>query len=207
MSTWVCLTDTRIQFMNYLRLRIRRLRERTLEFVYHNVLHADDPPHPLALGIAIGVFVTFSPTVGFQMAIVVFLAWLFSANKVVGVPIVWITNPITIVPVFYTCYRVGRLMLQRPSVGFAWWAQLSHPPAGWLEGIEFYSQRFALIAAPLWLGSVVIGFLLGVASYYLSSYAIYGYRMKRWGQIVPPRKVRSKMVEPSQQTATDNGSS
>lgn len=175
--------------MNEQQPQTRGIRRLLRDFVLHSVLHADDPPHRLALGIAIGLFVTFTPTVGFQTVIVIFLAWLFNANKVVGVPLVWITNPVTIVPIFYTCYRVGRLALRQPGVGFGWWTQLTQPPEGWWDGVAFYSQRFAQIAAPLWLGSIFVGFLLATAAYYISYYAIYGYRMKRWGQLLPPSAI------------------
>ena len=101
--------------IRHLRLRIRLLQRWLRYFVIHHVLHADDPPQRCKLGIAISVFVTFTPTVGFQMALVVFLAWLLRANKVVGLPIVWITNPLTIVPVYYPCYVVGRWIQASPA--------------------------------------------------------------------------------------------
>ena len=177
---------------DHLRRRIRRIRRRIRHFIFHSVLHADDPPHRLALGIAIGVFVTFTPTVGLQMMIVVFLAWLFGANKLVGLPIVWITNPATIMPIFYTCYRLGRAILGHSGVEFDWWAGLAARPEAWWPRVVFYWNRFMEIAAPLWLGSMVISLILGYASYYISYYAIAGYRMRRWGQLMPPPKLVRK---------------
>ena len=38
----------------------RRHRLQLRHFVYHSLLHADDPPRPLALGMAIGMFVAFT---------------------------------------------------------------------------------------------------------------------------------------------------
>ena len=175
-----------------LRRRIRRLRRRFRHFVFHSVLHADDPPHRLALGIAIGVFVTFTPTVGLQMMIVVFLAWLFRANKLVGLPIVWITNPATIMPIFYTCYRIGGTILGRPAVGLHWWGRLAERPDPWWDRVQFYWNHFMEIAAPLWIGSMLLSLILGYAVYYISYYAIAGYRMRRWGQLMPPPKLVRK---------------
>jgi uncharacterized protein (DUF2062 family) len=173
----------------HLQIRLRRFKRRARYFIFHSVLHADDPPHRLALGIAIGVFVTFTPTVGFQMLLAVVLAWILRANKVVGIPIVWITNPITIVPVYYTCYRIGRLILGQPGVGWRWWAELARGPDGWWAGIHFYWQRFMQIATPLWFGCLVVAILSAYTSYYVSYNAIYGYRMRRWGQLMPPPSV------------------
>jgi uncharacterized protein (DUF2062 family) len=162
------------------------MRRRVRYFVFHTVLHADDPPHRLALGLAIGMFITFTPTVGFQMILTAFFAWLLRANKVVGLPVVWISNPATIPPIFYLCYRVGRLVLQMEPVGVEWWATLSQPPATFSDRVSFYWERFTDIAAPLWVGSLIVALIVGYVTYYVSYYAIYGYRMKRWGQLLPP---------------------
>ena len=69
--------------------RFRRSIVKARRFIVKNILHADDPPERLAMGAAIGMFVTFTPTVGFQMMLTLFLSWLFRANKVIGLPIVW----------------------------------------------------------------------------------------------------------------------
>lgn len=176
----------------HLRARIRLVKRRGRRFVFHTILHADDPPHRLALGLAIGMFITFTPTVGFQMMLVVFFAWLLRANKVVGVPLVWITNPATIVPIFYACYRVGRFVLIQEGVGDQWWAELAPPDATWWSQVTFYWERFMQIAAPLWIGSFVIATIVGLVTYYVSYYAIYGYRLKHWGQPMPPSSPSQK---------------
>jgi uncharacterized protein (DUF2062 family) len=184
----------------HLRARIRLIKRGARRFVLHTILHADDPPHRLALGLAIGIFITFTPTVGFQMALVVFFAWLLRANKAVGLPIVWISNPATIVPIFYACYRLGRLVLGQDGVGFQWWAELWNSEGSWWSQVTFYWQRFMEIAAPLWVGSLVVAVFAGYLTYYISYYAIYGYRMKRWGQPIPPSATSEKPASPPAET-------
>ncbi len=179
-------------YRRHIRARYRLIERRSRKFIYHNVLHADDPPHRLALGAAIGMFVAFSPTVGFQMMIVVFLAWLLRANKVIGLPIVWISNPATIVPIYYFCYVVGRSMLGWQPVPEHWWSRLGQPPAGWWSAVTFYWTRLVEIAAPLWLGCTVIGMLLAYLSYCALYYLIRKYRLRRWGQLLPPFYERSR---------------
>lgn len=166
--------------------RFREMKRRVRRFVFHTVLHADDPPHRLALGIAIGMFITFTPTVGFQMILTAFFAWLLGANKVVGLPIVWISNPATIPPIFYLCYRAGCWVLRMEPVGPDWWTTLSQPPGEFWAQVSFYWERFVELAEPLWIGSLIVASIVGYVTYYLSYYAIYGYRMKRWGQLLPP---------------------
>lgn len=164
----------------------QRMWTLTKDFVVYKILHADDPPYSLAMGIALSMFVTFTPTIGFQMGLVFALAWLFRANKLVGLPLVWISNPATIVPIYYPCYWVGLKLSGMPGKSLEWWKALASPPTDWWPKVQFYANAFWEIAAPLWLGCIVVGGVLGVISYFASYYTICWYRMKRWGQLVPP---------------------
>lgn len=176
----------------------------TKDFCVHKILHADDPPHRLALGIALSMFVTFTPTIGFQMALVLLLAWLFGANKLVGVPLVWLSNPATLVPIYYPCYYVGRKILGLEGVDAAWWKKFSNPPLGWKPRVSHFWEMFMDVAAPLWLGCLVVGSVLGVLTYYISLFAIRNYRMRRWGQLMPPA---IKDSHESKDDNSDDGSS
>lgn len=177
--------------------RYRLYSRRTRRYILHNILHADDPPHKLALGIALAMFVTFTPTVGLQMVLVFFLAWLLRANKVVGVPLVWLSNPVTIPPIFYFNYWVGSVVMgsqlndfnwfvesvrqaESSAAGAAWWGD------GWWLRVSSYFNVLMEIAVPLWVGSILVALALGIPTYYLCYYSICWYRLKRWGQLVPP---------------------
>lgn len=164
----------------------QRMWSLTKDFVVYKILHANDPPYSLAMGIALAMFVTWTPTIGFQMALVFALSWLFRANKLVGIPLVWISNPATIVPIYYPCYWVGLKLLGMPGKDWEWWQSLGSPPGEWWPKVQFYANAFWEIAAPLWLGCLVVGGILAVVSYFASYYTICWYRMKRWGQLVPP---------------------
>ncbi|MFO0905658.1 MAG: DUF2062 domain-containing protein [Pirellulales bacterium] len=164
-------------------MRLRR-------FVVHRLLHADDPPHKLALGFAIGIFVTLTPTMGVQMLLVVFLAWLLRANKTVGVPLVWITNPATTIPIYYFLYVVGQRLLGTEHVGWEWWAELAKQPPtqGWWSTTLYYWDKTLEIAAPLWVGCIVVGLISAVLSYVIVYYGVSAYRLRRWGQVLPPER-------------------
>ena len=70
--------------------------------------HGD--PHFVAMGLAIGVFVAATPSMPFQTAIAIALAYILRSSKSAAVIGVWISNPITF-PVFYLAsYKVGTLL-------------------------------------------------------------------------------------------------
>jgi uncharacterized protein len=162
-------------------------------FCVYKILHADDPPHRLALGIAVGMFVTFTPLIGFQMMLSVFLAWMLGANKLVGVPLVWISNPFTIIPIYYPCYQLGcRLLGERvvkekwKQLGTEWKELISDPATTWGLKVKFWWEGLMDFILPLCVGCLVVATVVGILSYYLSLLAIRSYRLRRWGQLMPP---------------------
>lgn len=71
-----------------------------------------DSPHSLACTIALGVYVAFSPFIGFHTIMVFVFAWVFGLN----LPIMFATsnlvnNPWTMVPVYASGYACGDWML------------------------------------------------------------------------------------------------
>lgn len=168
---------------------VRRYWRRAKEFVEYRVLHVDDTPHRLALGIAIGFFVAWTPTLGFHMILGALLAGLARANARMAMLAVWVVNPVTLAPVYLGNYWVGHVL----------WGQFagrSAPEAerlrAMLEGLggarevltrmfeasfwrEFF-ETMLYLGAELWLGSVVMGLLVGVVSYMVSYKGIVWHR-------------------------------
>lgn len=177
--------------MKFVSDRVKHYWKLTRDFCVYRILHADDPPHRLALGIAIGIFVTFLPLIGIQMVVSILLAWLCRANKVVGVPLVWISNPFTMVPIYYPCYMLGCKLLGKASDQWQevypnFMAMLSDAEATWGQIFHFFWTNLLGFIAPLFLGSFVVASVLGILSYYISLYAIRSYRLSRFGQLMPP---------------------
>ena len=166
---------------------IRFAFNRLERFFIHRVLHVDDTAHRIALGVAVGIFVTWTPTIGFQMILAVLLAWLLKANKLVGVPFVWISNPLTVVPIYYPNYLLGRWLLGN-DYGKGDFNLISaiHWGTNWVEKIQLWWKETWKVFEPLWLGSIIIGLLLGAATYVVVYYAVVAYR-KHWHRRHPPR--------------------
>lgn len=153
---------------------IRFVARRIERFFIYRVLHVDDTPHRIALGVAIGIFVTWTPTIGLQMVLTIALATLLRANKFVGVPFVWISNPATLW-LYYPNYKVGRWMLpgDYPEPDFLKAIVLT---GGWPERIRTFWETTSEILAPLWIGSIVVALVLGAITYVVIRYAVVNYR-------------------------------
>lgn len=159
---------------------VKMLMRRLKGFFVYRVLHVDDTPHRIALGVAIGIFVTWTPTLGFQMIITLALSWLLGANKLVGVPFVWISNPVTLGAIYYPNFMLGRRLLGAHYEAPRFTQVLMVSGDSWIETwilrVQAWWSATYNVMAPLWLGSLIVGFVLGVATYVAIRYSVVAYR-------------------------------
>ncbi len=150
--------------------------------VAHRILHADDTPARIARGVAIGMFIAWLPLIGLQMLLVLGLSFIFRANKLSGLPVVWISNPFTLGPVYYPSYLLGSAILKSQPVNlqslehrFASFSSLSWSMR-FKECVDFL---FGGIFYPTLIGSLFVGAVLAVATYFLTVRAIKRHRLHR----------------------------
>ena len=80
------------------------------------VVHSRAPVSEVSIGVAVGIFMGFTPTVGVQMYLVAIVwtiyRYLFRRNFAlpVGVAMVWISNPLTMVPMYYLFLITGYML-------------------------------------------------------------------------------------------------
>ena len=73
-------------------------------------------PAAIAGGFALGTFIAFTPIIGLQMVLAVILSTLFNCNRPAAILAIWITNPVTIAPIFTINYWIGQKMWGGPMV-------------------------------------------------------------------------------------------
>lgn len=102
---------------------------------------------------AVGLFMAFVP-VPLQMVFAAGAAILVRVNLPVSVALVWITNPITIPPMFYSAYKIGAWLLQVPPRPFH--IELS---------LEWLMTELTVIWQPFLLGCFVSGVFSAAVGY------------------------------------------
>ena len=128
--------------------QLRFLGERLHE---PNLWHLNRRSVAGALGV--GIFIAFLPVLG-QMIIAAVTALWLRINLPLTVVAVWITNPITMTPMFYFCYKIGIWILDR------------HPdPFHFNLSFHWLMESTQAILVPLLVGSLVVGTLAGTLSY------------------------------------------
>jgi uncharacterized protein len=139
--------------MNFLR--------RSSLYIYYRFLRLKGSREEIARGLAIGVFMGFTPTLGIQTISAIFVAAIFKGNKFLAALGAGITNPLTI-PFFYAgTYKIGSAVLGNP-LDFSF---LSHPTFQ-----DFWSIGNDLFLA-LWVGGLIVGIPSGIVFYFLGLWA------------------------------------
>ncbi|MEM1418042.1 MAG: DUF2062 domain-containing protein [Myxococcota bacterium] len=178
-------------------LIVRRARH----LVVHHVLGVDDTPHRIAWGVALGSVVAWTPTLGFQIMLYVAVATLLRANKVSGIPILFISNPFSAVPVYWFAWRVGAAVLGVEERGgqFARFrdaltsAESSAGESGVLT-YEFWRNLARIlvdIGLELWVGGLVVGLVMSVPMYVLTRWGVRAYRRARGTSRPPPAQAEA----------------
>lgn len=170
---------------------LRRLYRRLKDVIVHRILGVDDTPHRIAWGVFLGFLVAWTPTLGFQIMLYVAVASLVRANKVSGIPILFISNPLTAVPFYWFAWWMGSLVLNLgpPVSGESEemirdrLAQAEGDGGGdWTSDIftsEFWydlGQTALDMGGELWMGALVLGLLTGAPGYFATLWAVKAYR-------------------------------
>jgi uncharacterized protein (DUF2062 family) len=148
-----------------------RIAERTKR-VLKDIASFHGSPTQVARGAAVGAFVAFTPTLGVQIIIAVFVATAVRANRAAAVALVWITNPATALPIYTFCYAQGRRFTGGPGVREVS-SQLRHTFRR-VEGHGFWDifDRLAELSKiggevlwPMTVGGIITGAVAGAATY------------------------------------------
>ncbi len=139
------------------------------ESVYDRFIRIQGRPRDIAMGFALGLFVGMTPTMGFQMAIAVFIAAILRWNKFSSVAGVWITNPVTAPFIYGMNYMVGKKMFHievvTPSIGNMSMKSL----------VDLLCETPDIFLA-MTLGGIVVGIPLAIGGYYLAYAAVKNYQ-------------------------------
>lgn len=126
--------------------------------------------HGIALGLAIGVFFGLLIPIA-QMPLSAAAAVLLRANLPAAVASTFVTNPVTVAPLYYVAWRLGETMLGTPAA-VAPRTRPAAPQAGAVAGAPWWQaswQRLQGVGKPLLLGLALMATLTGTAAYALVS--------------------------------------
>lgn len=168
------------------------LATRFKDVVVHRILGVADTPHRIAWGVALGNVIAWTPTIGIQIVLYLIFATLLRANKVSGIPMTFISNPVSAVPVYWFTWRVGNLAIGGDSgeSQHALQARLSAAEGEmgdkdlwseiWTAG--FWSDVGDLLLSmglELWVGGFIVGLITAPLFYVITRIGVGAYRRAR----------------------------
>ena len=158
---------------------------RALKDLIKKLLHIEDTPERTALAYCIGIFLGFSPFLGFHTLAGLAIAFLFGLNRVAILLGVWTNNPWWIVPYYVIATWIG---MKVTGYSIEWTRLKEIFQLGRIEGFMspgFSSQvssQAGLLLSFL-IGSLILCTFLSLISYPLSLRWVRFYRSHKKAKI------------------------
>lgn len=145
-----------------------------------DVLHLDEEPARLARGMAVGVFIGFTPFYGLHTLLALAAAFVFRLNKAATVTGAWINLPWFAPFVYGFCLKLGEAILSG-NISWSGLGTLTEAAAAYLRSSprehaghlwEMLWRMMFEASLPLFVGTTVVGLALGTATYFITLEAV-----------------------------------
>lgn len=159
---------------------LRKLREafwpsigwrRATIYIWRRIWRLSGTPHTIAVGIAAGAFMSFTPFLGFHIVVAMLIAWVFGGNLVAAAFGTLVGNPVTYPAIWWGTYDLGNWILGTHAN-----SQID------LVGTLMSSKAFDVILpvlVPMSIGSVPLGLFCALVSYFLIKSTVAAYQLRR----------------------------
>lgn len=169
---------------NVLRLRLEGRSWFYRKFV-GTILHQNDRPEAIARGVSLGMVIAMTPTVGFQMLMVLVIHTLCRANRIAGIVTVYISNPLTIVPIYWLDYVVGSVILRTPMYGYETFKVKIEEIFTLAKNMYLWDATLACLQVggdlfvPMFLGGTILGVIAAIPLYPITLKAVRTHQARR----------------------------
>lgn len=146
------------------------------------VCHLDDPPWKIALGLAVGVFISCTPFYGLHTLMAIGAAFALRINKLSTITGAWLNLPWFAPFVYAVSLKVGEFVLSGGGglgavsrTGLSDLAALIRPslsPRKLMEGFLASSKFLFVVSKPLVAGTAVVGAVAGLITYVVALGAV-----------------------------------
>ncbi len=136
-----------------------------------HLLRLEKDTSKLAFGCSVGIYIAFSPFVGFHTIMTFLFSWLFGLNIAILLTVSMLTNnPWTMIPIYGSGYWLGDLIFS--LIGFNHHA---YNPQWVITGNEWLRHYISCEGFSFWafmLGGNLLGLLLALISYPILAWLI-----------------------------------
>lgn len=142
--------------------------KRALKYLWQRTVRLNGSPHSIALGLAIGAFVSANPILGTHILWAAFIIYFIGGNFIAAALGTWVGNPLSFPFIWLATYNIGHFLLgtsggtQVPQLSFSTLAKAPFE-----------------VLVPMFIGWLPVGLVLGVTVYYPSLWAVEAYQKQR----------------------------
>lgn len=163
-------------------------------YLVMRVLRLRATPHAVAVGVAAGIFVSWTPFIGVHFVMAFILSYLFSGNMVAAaLGCAAFGNPLTYPFIWGTTWEIGHLLLSRQdtmpgqSVDLAALFHQLHITELWRPVLE-----------PMLIGSIPPALVTSVILYFATFYTVRAFQGRRRARLL--ERARARLSNPMQET-------
>jgi len=153
---------------------------RTLSYLRHRVARLPGSPESIALGLACGIAISFTPLIGFHFLVAALLAWAMGGNFLASALGTAFGNPWTFPLIWLWIFKLGTWILGAE-------ADVSEE----LTQATIRDNVFDIFL-PMLVGGIPTAIVVWFGSYYPLKYVIRSYRRARRHRV--ERMVRQRMI-------------
>jgi len=163
--------------------------KRACKYFYYRFIRLQATPESLARGVALGLFISTTPTFGVQTFIALFFAAVLRCSKICAVVAAQLSNALTAPFIFLGTYYLGAVVMNTPFNrarldglldGFEW-------SNVWTSGLSAFAplwEGFQDVFVALWVGGLIVGVILAAVGYFV----VLGIDTKAHMQIIRAKK-------------------
>lgn len=178
---------------------MERTRERRSIRDYFRLMVAQrGSPESIAWGVAIGMFIAFTPTFGVQVILALIVTSLLRVNRLASLPPLFVTNIATIWPVYTVQCLLGAQFLPdaRSAEMLAELAKFKKllTETGLFSMVENWRGLMKMTGdlwLAIWIGGILVGGLLAVPSYFATLAVVRRHREHRARRLRARSQTRS----------------
>ncbi len=163
-------------------------------YLVMRVLRLRASPHAVAMGVAAGIFVSWTPFIGVHFIMAFVLSYLFSGNMVAAaLGCAAFGNPLTYPFIWGTTWEIGHLLLSRKDTlqGHSLdLAQLFHELR--------FTELWRPVLEPMLIGSIPPALVTSVILYFATFYTVKGFQGRRRAHLL--ERARLRLSVPMQET-------
>ncbi|MBU1101375.1 MAG: DUF2062 domain-containing protein [Bacteroidetes bacterium] len=139
----------------------------------HQLVTLDASPSQIAISVAFGVFIGLLLPMGLQTIVILPIAGLFEFNIVLAVTASLISNPITMIPLYYTAVKIGEFIT---GITISWSRfEIFFENPSWSNLLSFGNDGLAVFFS----GSSLMGLTAAILTYFLILFLVKELRNRR----------------------------